>query len=296
LNSMGAKIKSVDIARAGFTHRGSVDLEARAAEKCLKKAAVDPNQVGFLINAGIYRDRHMVEPAMSSFIQKRIGANEEFKGGSSTFSFDLTNGGCGMLTAIMVADGFLRSGLTAYSLVVAGDAEPVPGLSKGFDIAPTAAAVLLMPGEDDQGFIAFQTDTDTQYLDSFRVRMEWTGEQKRRNWLVFRSTPAYVDECADCAMRALQTFQEQNALPSRDIDLLLPSQSPPGFVAGLRQRSGLGDRIMDVTGDYGNTHTAGIGMALHHAIQDGRFDKARRIVFLTVGAGITTTLALYRNR
>jgi 3-oxoacyl-[acyl-carrier-protein] synthase-3 len=174
---MGTKIKSVDIARVGFSRRGSVDLEAKAAKGCLKKAGVDPKEVGLLINSGVYRDRHLVEPAMSSFIQQRIGANEEFDGQTSTFSFDLINGGCGMVTGFMVADGFLQSGLTSHVLVAAGDAEPVAGLSVDYDFSPAAAAVLLTPGTEDEGFGTFKTDTQTQYLESFTSRMEWTGEK-----------------------------------------------------------------------------------------------------------------------
>ncbi|MDD5169424.1 MAG: hypothetical protein PHN75_11450, partial [Syntrophales bacterium] len=200
---MGTKVKSVDIAYEGFLRRGSVELESKAGAGALKKAGVDPNQVGILINTGIYRDRHMVEPAMSSFIQRRIGANEEFDGHTSTFSFDLTNGGCGMVTGIMVADGFLQSGLTSYALVVTGDAEPYPGLSDGYDIEPSAAAVLLTPGGDDEGFVAFKTETDTRYLESSRSRMEWKGEKKKQNRLVLHADISYVRECTECAVQFL---------------------------------------------------------------------------------------------
>ncbi|MDD5169423.1 MAG: 3-oxoacyl-[acyl-carrier-protein] synthase III C-terminal domain-containing protein, partial [Syntrophales bacterium] len=87
---------------------------------------------------------------------------------------------------------------------------------------------------------------------------------------------------------------EQRLTPG-DIDLLLPSQSPRGFVPELKQRTGLGNKIVDVTERYGNVHTAGVGMALHQAVADGRFEKSGNIVFLAIGAGITTALALYRN-
>lgn len=293
---MGTKIKSVDMAREGFTRRGSVDLETKAARGCLRKVDVDPKSVGFLINTGVYRDRHLVEPAMSSFIQHRIGANEEFDGQTSTFSFDLINGGCGMLSGMMVADGFLQSGLTSHVLVVGGDAEPVPGLSVGYDFSPAAAAVLMAPGGEDEGFMAFKADTQTQYLESFTSRMEWTGEKKKRNWLIFRSQPSYVEECAACAVQSLEAFLTEADLALNDIDLILPSQSPLGLPAAIRQKTGLGDKVVDVTGRYGHVHTAGVGLALEQVMGDGRFGKARHVIFLTVGAGITTTIALYKNR
>ena len=54
-------------------------------------------------------------------------------------------------------------------------------------------------------------------------------------------------------------------------------------------------KIVDVAAQYGQVHTAGLGMALHQAMTDGRFERGRNIVFLTVGAGITVVAALYRN-
>ena len=291
---MGTKIKSAAIAQAGLFSRGSVDLQAKAAGACLKQVGVDPKQVGLLINTGVYRDRHTVEPAMSSFIQQKIGANGD-GGGTGTFSFDLTNGGCGMLTGIMVADGFLCSGLTAHGLVVAGDAEPVQGLSVGYDFVPVAAAVLLTPGEENEGFVAFKTETETAYLDSFHGRMEWTGEKKKQNWLILRSGPSFAEECAVCGVCALERFLPEIGLSLGEIDLLLTSQSPAGVAAAIGGRTGLSDKIVDLAGTYGHIHTAGVGMALQSAMADGRFGRARNILFLTVGAGITTSLAFYRN-
>ncbi|MDQ5987853.1 MAG: 3-oxoacyl-[acyl-carrier-protein] synthase 3 [Syntrophus sp. SKADARSKE-3] len=292
---MGTKIKSVNIAHEGFFRRGSVELESKAAEECLKSGGVDPSDIGILINTGVYRDRHLVEPAMSSFIQKNIGANVSGGGKRSTFSFDLTNGGGGMLTGIMVADGFLQSGLTNCAMVVAGDAESVPGLSDGYDYDPAASAVLLVPGEDGEGFIAFRTVTDTRYLDAAWGRMIWQGEKKKQNWLVLRSDPDYAVKCANSAMTTLEAFLTDMDMALTDIDLLIPSQDPRGWLVEMRKRTGLGEKIVDVTATYGNVHTAGLGMALYRAEVEGRFARKRNVVFLTVGAGITVTVALYRN-
>ena len=292
---MGTRIQSTDIASERSSGCGSVDLEVAAAKRCLAKAEVDPRSLGILINTGVYRDRHVFEPAISSFIQKKIGGNEEFDGALSTLSFDLMNGGCGAVTGMMVADGFLQSGLTRYAMVVSGDAEPVPGASNGYGFSPAAAAVLLTPGGDDEGFFAFESDSDTRYLESFRARLEWTRDGDPGARLVLQSDAAYADQCAGCAVRSLETLLVNAGLTLGDVDLLLPSQSPRGFVTEVSKRTGLGDSVVDVTGEYGDVHTAGVGMALHTAIADGRFKSSRHVVFLGVGAGVTTALALYRN-
>ncbi len=289
---MGSRIEAAGIAWEAAS--GSIDLETRAAEDCLARAGVAATDVGLLINAGIYRDHHIVEPAISSFVQRRIGANGEYDDAHSTFSFDLSNGGCGLLTGIMVADGFLSSGLTEHALVVAGDAEPEQGQSSGYDYVAAAAAVVLTPGGDEDGFVAFHAAADTTHIDSYGGRIEWDCEREQQVHLVMRDDAAYAQECVDSAGAAVKAFLAETGLELGDVDLVIPSQSPPRFVAGLRERTGLGERVVDVTAEYGNVHTAGAGIALAGALADGRFAAARHVLFVTVGAGIATTLALYK--
>lgn len=291
---MGSRIASVGVAWQRLPKASSIDLQVKAAQECLEGSGVHPREVGILINAGVYREGNIVEPAIASFIQRRIGANVELDGTPGTFSFDLSNGGCGMLTGMMVADGFIRSGLTRHGLVLGGDAEPGVGGTDGFEYAPAASAVLLSAGGEDDGLVAFRTDDDTRLLDSYRGRVEWVAHRRPHVQLLMHVADTYVDECLEAAVRALDAFLDESGLAAADVDLLVPSQSPPGFVAGLSERTGLGDRVVDVTGEYGNVHTAGVGMALGSLVRDGRLGAARTVVLLSVGAGIATSLALYR--
>ena len=254
---MGTRIQSTDIAGQKTSGGSSVDLEVAAAKGCLARAEVDPRSLGILINTGVYRDGHVFEPAIASVIQQRIGGNQEFDGTLSTLSFDLMNGGCGAVTGMMVADGFILSGLTRYVLVVSGDAEPVPAESTGYGFSPAAAAALLTPGSDGEGFVAFESDSDTRYLESFRARIEWTHDGDPRRHLHLESSAGYMDHCAGSALRSLEALLAREGLALRDVDLLLPSQSPRGIVDEVRRRTGLGDAVVDVTGEYGDVHTAG---------------------------------------
>jgi len=291
---MGTKIEAVGVARPGLFSRGSIDLEAKAARRCLKAAGLDPNRVGILINAGVYRDRDIGEPAIAAFLQRRVGANEEFKGDTYSFSFDLTNGGCGVLNAMMVVDGFITSGITQHGMVVAGDAESWPGKSEGYPFRTSAAAVLLKAGGEGEGFTAFRTYTDTRHLEAFSGRIVWNAERKR-NQLVVRQDPSFREACVECAAARLEDFLKEVSLDREDLHLVLTSQYPPGFVSLFGERTGLTNRLVDVTAEFGNIHTAAVAVALDRAMATGKFQAAVNVLFLAVGAGITTSLALYRN-
>lgn len=293
---MGSKIDVVGLSTPGFFRRGSIDMEIRAAKDCLKSAQLDPNMLGVLVNTGIYRDRHIGEPAIATFIQRAIGANEVFTGDRSTFSFDLTNGGCGMLTGVMVVDGFLQSGTIDHGMVVTADTDPVPGESQGYNYTPAAAAVLLSRGEDGVGFLHFKTETEARFIDDLRGRLEWMQhKRKMKNVLVMSQAEGFAGACAQFALGNLDAFLKETSLKMKDIDLIIPSQSPPGFLGELKKKKGMEEKLIDLTDKLANVHTAGIGFALERAMSSGRFAAAKNCLFLTVGAGITVSLALYRN-
>ena len=117
---MGSKIEEIALSIPLFnlTRKSAITLSSRAAKRCLKKAGLVPANLGILINTGIYRDSHIAEPAVASLIQRRIGANPVLSGidticsnnHAGTFSFDLNNGGCGLISGMRLVDGFIQSG------------------------------------------------------------------------------------------------------------------------------------------------------------------------------------------
>src|SRR6266567_3307842 len=122
--AMGTVIDRLDFTRGGWrTRHSALRLAVAAAKTCLQQAGRDPDDVDLLVNAGVYRDRNLAEPALAALIQEDIGANPEdpHDDAHGTFSFDIANGACGVLTALQVIDGFLRSGAIHRALVVASD-------------------------------------------------------------------------------------------------------------------------------------------------------------------------------
>jgi len=169
---MSAKIDMVDISKYMFNllGRGSIHLTAKAAKSCLKKAGLNPSCLGLVINTGIYRDKNIIEPAIATFIQRKIGAKPLLlrnnriacNRSDTTFSFDLNNGGCGLVSALELVNGFVQSGEIRRGMVVTGDAEPFRGLSKSFEFTTAAAAIILSAASDGEGFMKFKTSTFPQ--------------------------------------------------------------------------------------------------------------------------------------
>src|ERR1700739_84922 len=151
---MGTVIDRVDLARPRWRDRHSaLHLAVTAAKDCLPRAGCGPGGLDLVVSAGIYRDRNLGEPALAALIQDDIGATPEdpHAGAHGTFSFDIANGACGVLTALQIVDGFLRTRSIHRALVVASDANPGHGMSEHFPFSATGAALLCRWTDDDYG-------------------------------------------------------------------------------------------------------------------------------------------------
>ncbi|HET9975408.1 MAG TPA: hypothetical protein VFQ68_44755 [Streptosporangiaceae bacterium] len=129
---MGTHIEAAcALTRSGLRKATARNLADAAAQACFAQAGRRAGDVGMLINAGIYREGSMGEPAPAALIQEDIGANpgEPPVGAHGTFSFDLLNGADGVITAIQLGSGLLRSGVIRLGAIVTSDVEPDAGRS-----------------------------------------------------------------------------------------------------------------------------------------------------------------------
>jgi 3-oxoacyl-[acyl-carrier-protein] synthase-3 len=260
-----------------------------------------------LINTGIYRFKNTGEPAVAALIQKKISANpyeiissaNSHDRSKTTFSFDLNNGGCGWLTGIQIIDGFIQTGEINYGMVVTGDSEPFKGLSENYNFEPAAAAVILSRSEGSTGFSVFRSYSFPEHKEEL-ISKTYYGKMKgkwgERNILCINKKETYLDSCVNCAEQSLNKFLDETGIQLKEIDLIIASQSPAGFISAMKNRTGIDDRFVDITKTGSKEfHTAGPAIALKKAWQENRFKTSKTIIFLTVGSGITVNVGLYRN-
>ena len=128
----------------------------RRAEACRRRRAAVPaaRGAGPLTSSTCSSTRASITTSCSTsrrwrrLIQEDIGANPDQQPGAGhgTFSFDVSNGACGLLTGIHLLDGLLASGTANLGMVVASDIDPQPGASEGFDFPAAGGAFLLQLG------------------------------------------------------------------------------------------------------------------------------------------------------
>jgi 3-oxoacyl-[acyl-carrier-protein] synthase-3 len=291
---VGTRIDAVAVTGGGFLKARSARKLANAAAKAaIEKAGLVPGDVDLLVNAGLYRDRNLGEPAMAALIQEDIGANPEdpHAGGHGTFSFDVANGACGVLTALQIADGFLRSGTIAHALVVTSDANPGFGLAPSFPFSPQGGAALCSYDDGPGGLVGMSWLVEEEGRDLFNVDV---GMHRGHNELRFHAEPGFADRAAACAAKVSAELLGEHGLALGDIGLVVASPLTPEFQQALAGFLGVGDdKLVSVPGAE-KVHTAGPLVGIDAAMGDGRWGSAETVLLVSAGAGITAGAALVR--
>ncbi|WP_028476796.1 hypothetical protein [Nocardia sp. CNY236] len=295
---MSVRIKSTGISRAGDTH-SIVEHSGRAAKLSLERAGVRPDQIGLLINAGIFRDSNTVEPAVSALIQKAAGIGLEYtRHDPRTFSFDLMNGAVSVLNAVQVATSVLETGSAEHVLIVSGDTHPSVARSTADDDFPYAtcgAALLLERTDEPIGFgrvhvVAGEgTPAEEAYVDVTTM-----GTVGRGLMTVERET-GFDDRLLEVAVEAArQALGASDDVALGDIALIASTPSPD-FPTRLSSALGIDEsavRTPDLSD--GDPHTAALTAAFDEAVTKNTVTDFGHVLFVAAGAGPSAAAVLYR--
>lgn len=279
---MATRLDAVGTAFSTGRRRRGLRLADEAARACLERAGRDPHGVDLLVNAGLYHDRLLGEPALAAIVQDDIEANPEDPHGDEhgTFSFDVANGACGMLTGLQVADGFLRSGTIRHALVVASDADPGRRLAPGFPYPPAGAAILC--GWDDGPGGLSDVRFATRPVDGGGQRAVVAWEQ-RRNRLSIAEEAEFLRDAAALATEVAAACLDEHHLPADEVDLLVANPLRPDYLDRLAGDLGVpADRVVRVP-DRADAHTAALGVALDEGQRSAAWPRAGTVLLVSAG-------------
>lgn len=274
-----------------------LEILSLAGKKCLDDARLSMEEVNVLISAVVYNGNYLSEPALSSMIISSLcrdhpSANQ-LPGGSepATFSFDLHNGGGGVLNAIQVIDGFIQSGEIKHGLIIAGDTPPRTGHPTNFNFSTTAGALLLSENPHSKGFVSFHTRTFPRFHDRMTSILTWKNSPLT---LEISEKEDFLNDCAECATEAIEDFLARENLKPQDISLVLTSTHPHHFSYELGKRFPFNKKaVLSCLKD--EAYSAGVMLSVQKAFTSGKFRSSSPVLLVTAGAGITICLALYMH-
>ena len=274
-----------------FRGKGSLSHAVIAGARCLKNSTYHQKDVQVLINSGIYRDEHYAEPAFSTFIQKKLGINTEFQG-KRTLSFDLQNGGNGMLTGIHVVANLISSGRIHAGMVISSEANADKKPDPNYQYKNSGAAVMLDLSPNPQiGFGNFVFNSFEKYMCLYSSFVSLTQKYGR---LFIKKKKELEDAYLACVQSVIKELLDTENLSADDISFVIPSQISEYFLSKLPEKiSFSAEKIINLTHKYGDTLTTSVFLSLKHFLDKKEIKPGQKIILLTVGAGITVGASIY---
>ena len=267
------------------------DLAIKAAEKALKSAKLDPEQLDLIIVGTTSPD--YLFPSTACILQNKLGAK-------NAAAFDVSAACSGFNFALTTAAQYIENGTYKNILVVGADT-----LTKYLDwtdrgtcilFGDAAGAVVLTTSTDESGILASWLKAEGHLGD--KLIMPGGGsrdpEQKKGRFItmdgkeVFKFAVRVLEE-------GIKAVLAKANLEVKDINLLIPHQANSRIVDHVTKKMKIApENVFINLQKYGNTSAASIPLAIDEALAAGRIKKGDIVVLCGFGAGLTCGANLIR--
>jgi 3-oxoacyl-[acyl-carrier-protein] synthase-3 len=268
----------------------ATDLAAEAVRHALAQAGMAVTQIDGIILATIIPDQPV--PSMASALARRLGIPR-------ALAFDLNAACSGWLYALEVGRSLILAG-TAKNLIVV-TAELLSRITNpqdhetAFLFGDGAGAAILTRGEGGHRLHRMALSGDADQFESIQrpgggARMPFpcgADCSMEHFYLQMNGTSVFKHAVIGFAEQIEQTLARENLKPE-DIAWVVPHQANARILTAVSKRVGIPyDKFVVTISKYGNTSAASVSMALGWAAEEGIFSDGDRIIFCSVGAGLT---------
>lgn len=276
---------------------GVSELIAPAAEQCLERCGVHPDDVDCIIVATTTPD--YLFPPTAAIVQRKISA-------SRAWGFDLSAACSGFAYALVVAEALVRSGRSQRVLLCSADRMSAvvnpDDRATAILFGDAATAVLLEAVEDEEGGI-IDSVCRTDPVDEKLLYMPAGGSVRPASLESVLLGEHYVVQDGLAVFRAAidglsettSALLERNQLTVSDIDWFVPHQANRRIIDAVARRLGVpADRVACNIEHYGNTAATSIPLCLAEWYENGSLRRGDRVVLASFGAGFTMSAVYLR--
>lgn len=268
----------------------ATNLAATAVRRALEQAGMTVDQIDGIVLATILPDQPV--PAMASALALHLGIPK-------AMAFDINAACSGWLYALEVGRAFIRGGTARNVIVVT--AELLSRITNPTDhetaflFGDGAGAAILTdsPGGHRLHRMGLSGDA-TQFVAIQRRGGGATrpfpapgGADKADFYLQMNGASVFKSAVVGFADQIEATLKRHQLSPD-DIAWIVPHQANERILRAVSKRVGIPfEKVVMTISRYGNTSGASVSMALGWAAQEGIFQPGDRIIFCSVGAGLT---------
>jgi 3-oxoacyl-(acyl-carrier-protein) synthase III len=261
-----------------------------AVQHALAQAGMDVSRIDGVIMATLIPDQPV--PSMASALAQQLGIPR-------ALAFDLNAACAGWLYALEVGRTFIRGG-TAKNLIVV-TAELLSRITNPKDHATAflfgdgAGAAILTdaPGGHRLGRMALSGDA-TQFTaiqrpggGATRPFPHPAGHDRDEFYIQMNGAAVFRNAVIGFGDLIEATLVRHKLVPE-DIAWIVPHQANERILRAVSKRVGIPyEKFVVTIAKYGNTSAASVSMALGWAVEEGIFRAGDKIIFCSVGAGLT---------
>ncbi len=295
-------------------------MGARAAEKAIKNAGIEKEQIDFIIFATISPDYYF--PGCGVLLQRELKITSQEAG-----ALDIRNQCSGFIYGLSIADQFAKSGQYKNILLVGAEMQSM-GLdftTRGRNVSVIfgdgAGAAVIQPCLDnEEGIINTVLHADGTYAEElafinpgchggYHLGAEQFGYPDSEFGGLFITQKMWEEQMIFPNMNgqlvfktAIQKFPEvilsglsKAGYAVSDIDMLIPHQANLRISQFIQQKLGLrDDQVWNNIQRFGNTTAATIPIAMCEAIEAKKIKKGDLVCLAAFGSGFTWGSALIR--
>lgn len=268
----------------------ATDLAKIAVKHALDQAGMSVEQIDGVIMATIIPDQPV--PSAASSLAREMGIPR-------ALAFDLNAACSGWLYALEVGRTFILGGTARNVIVVT--AELLSRITNpecqdtAFLFGDGAGAAILTGGKGGHRLHRMGLSGDAEQFESIQrtgggARMPWPsfpGGDMDQFYLQMDGAAVFKHAVIGFAEQIEQTLARENLKPD-DIAWIVPHQANERILKAVSKRVGIPyDKFVVTIAKYGNTSAASVSMALGWAAEEGIFTDGDKIIFCSVGAGLT---------
>jgi 3-oxoacyl-[acyl-carrier-protein] synthase-3 len=276
--------------RRAADDESATSIAAIAVQHALDQAGMDIGLIDGIIMATLIPDQPV--PAMASALARQLNIPR-------VLAFDLNAACSGWLYALEVGRALIRCG-TARNLIVV-TAELLSRITNpqdhdtAFLFGDGAGAAILTDAPDGHRLSRIGLTGDADQFESIqrpgggarKPMPDPTGYDLDHFYLQMDGPSVFKHAILGFAEMIEETLRREN-LKAEDIAWVVPHQANARILKAVSKRVGIPfEKFVMTIAKYGNTSAASVSMALGWAAEEGIFTPGDKIIFCSVGAGLT---------
>ncbi|MEY4457872.1 MAG: hypothetical protein RIS25_465 [Actinomycetota bacterium] len=271
----------------------AVDMATEAANEAIRRAGIDPQQIGVVIAATI--SNTVQTPSLAALLADRVGA-------TPAAAYDISAACAGFCYGIAQADAMVRSGVAQYVLVVG--AEKLSDFAKPDDrtisfLLGDGAGAVIIGAATEPGISPTVWGSDGSKWDAVgmdrTIKEHWEHPEEGHPHLrqdgqtVFRWA---VWEMAKVAQRAL----DEAGITSADLAAFIPHQANMRIINEFAKQLNVPEHVV-IARDIettGNTSAASVPLAMHRVLEEHPELSGGYALTIGFGAGLVFAAQIVR--